>query len=49
MGLEGELASLKGLEMIEVRDSRGQWNEDLIRRIKMRMPGIVISKIEAFP
>lgn len=48
-GLEGELASLRGLETIEVRDSRGQWNENLIRRINMHLPGVVISKSEAFP
>ena len=49
MGLEGELASLRGLEIIEVRDTRGQWNENLIRRINMHLPGVVISKSEAFP
>ena len=47
LGIENNLARFKRLEFIEVWDGHGRWNEDLIRRIHMRLPGVVISKSKA--
>ena len=47
VGIERDLACFKGLEMIEVWDRHGRWNEDLIRRIDMSLPGVAFSKSKA--